>query len=118
VQAELVVKAQQEVGEVMGELGLAFIKLAKFETRAGFTPAHAADAKCVATGAVKASRFYRECNAQSVRHLVRPQAFQVAFLFLYLFLKPPGQVGSTSGFPETLRTGHHLCQEFLQHVSD
>ncbi|CAK9276322.1 unnamed protein product [Sphagnum jensenii] len=68
-QAELVVKAQQEVGEVMGELGLAFIKLAKFETRAGFTPAHAADAKCVATGAVKASRFYRECNAQSVRHL-------------------------------------------------
>ncbi|CAK9217265.1 unnamed protein product [Sphagnum troendelagicum] len=39
----------------MGELGLAFIKLAKFETRAGFTPAHAADAKCVATGAVKAS---------------------------------------------------------------
>jgi hypothetical protein len=85
VQAELVVKAQQEVGEVMGELGLAFIKLAKFETRAGFTPAHAADAKCVATGAVKASRFYRECNAQSVRHLVRPQASNCFPLPVFVF---------------------------------
>jgi hypothetical protein len=68
-QAEALVKAQQEVGEVMGELGLAFIKLAKYETEAGYTPVHAAEAKCVATAAVKASRFYRECNAQSVRHL-------------------------------------------------
>ncbi|CAM6079805.1 unnamed protein product [Sphagnum tenellum] len=68
-QAEVLVKAQQEVGEVMGELGLAFIKVAKFEMEAGFTPVHAADAKCVATGAVKASRFYRECTAQCVQHL-------------------------------------------------
>jgi hypothetical protein len=71
VQAEVLVKAQQEVGEVMGELGLAFIKVAKFEMEAGFTPVHATNAKCVATGAVKASRFYRECTAQCVQHLVR-----------------------------------------------
>jgi hypothetical protein len=84
VQAEALVKAQQEVGEVMGELGLAFIKLAKYETEAGYTPVHAAEARCVATAAVKASRFYRECNAQSVQHLVRPQSSQFAFLPVFV----------------------------------
>jgi hypothetical protein len=96
VQAEALVKAQQEVGEVMGELGLAFIKLAKYETEAGYTPVHAAEAKCVATAAVKASRFYRECNAQSVWHLVRPQSSQFAFLFLYLFVATLPSSVSTS----------------------
>lgn len=67
-------KAQQEIGEVMGEMGLAFIKLAKFEAEEATIEAqrvHAANVKRVATAAVKASRFYREANAQSVKHLVR-----------------------------------------------
>ncbi|MCO5587952.1 hypothetical protein L7F22_041905 [Adiantum nelumboides] len=71
-QAENLVKAQQEVGETMGELGLAFIKLAKFETEEAVHNSqrtHAADAKRLATAAVKASRFYREANAQSLGYL-------------------------------------------------
>eukprot|EP00250_Pteridium_aquilinum_P010503 c19434_g1_i1 orf=255-1988(+) len=71
-QAEVLVKAQQEVGETMGELGLAFIKLAKFETEEASHNSqrtHAADAKRLATAAVKASRFYRESNAQSLTYL-------------------------------------------------
>lgn len=71
-QAEAWVKGQQEVGEVMGDLGLAFIKLAKFETENSMVPsqrAFATDAKRTATAAVKASRFYRESNALSVKHL-------------------------------------------------
>lgn len=71
-QAEVLVKAQQEVGETMGEFGLAFIKISKFETEEAVYNAqriHATDAKRVATAAVKASRFYREANAQSVKHL-------------------------------------------------
>lgn len=71
-QAEVLVKAQQEVGETMGELGLAFIKLAKFETEEAVHNSqrtHAADAKRLATAAVKASRFYREANAQSLTYL-------------------------------------------------
>ncbi|KAJ8768681.1 hypothetical protein K2173_023585 [Erythroxylum novogranatense] len=71
-QAESIVKAQQDMGETMGELGLAFIKLTKFENEeAVFNSqrARAADMKNVATAAVKASRFYRELNAQTVKHL-------------------------------------------------
>lgn len=57
----------------MGELGLTFIKVAKFEMDvAAFNPqrVRAADTRRVATAAVKASRFYRESNAQAVKHLV------------------------------------------------
>ncbi|KAG0574976.1 hypothetical protein KC19_VG307400 [Ceratodon purpureus] len=71
-QAEIWVKGQQEVGAVMGDLGLALIKLAKFEgenTMVTCQCGFAADAKRSATAAVKASRFYRESNALSVRHL-------------------------------------------------
>ncbi|KAJ4839806.1 Sorting nexin 2A [Turnera subulata] len=71
-QAETLVKAQQDMGETMGELGLAFVKLTKFENQeAMFTSqrVRAADMKNVATAAVKASRFYRELNAQTVKHL-------------------------------------------------
>ncbi|KAJ0978345.1 hypothetical protein J5N97_013819 [Dioscorea zingiberensis] len=71
-QAEALVKAQQDIGETMGELGLAFIKLTKFETEEAIYDSQrirAADAKCVATAAVKASRLYRELNAQTVKHL-------------------------------------------------
>lgn len=70
--AEVLVTAQQEVGEIMGELGLTFTKIAKFETEEAILNTqrtHAADAKRLATAAVQASRFYREANAQSVRHL-------------------------------------------------
>ncbi|KAL5720907.1 Sorting nexin 2A [Ranunculus cassubicifolius] len=71
-QAESLVKAQQDIGETMGELGLAFIKLTKFETEEAVYNSQrtrAADMKRVATAAVKASRFYRESNAQTVKHL-------------------------------------------------
>ncbi|KAK0603438.1 hypothetical protein LWI29_004961 [Acer saccharum] len=71
-QAEALVKAQQDMGETMGELGLAFIKLTKFENEEAMynsQRARATDMKNVATAAVKASRFYRELNAQTVKHL-------------------------------------------------
>lgn len=71
-QAEGLVKAQQDMGETMGELGLAFIKLTKFENEEAVFNSQrvrAADMKNVATAAVKASRFYRELNAQTVKHL-------------------------------------------------
>ncbi|KAK9279964.1 hypothetical protein L1049_013648 [Liquidambar formosana] len=71
-QAESLVKAQQDIGETMGELGLSFVKLTKFENEeAVFTSQRerAADIRGVATAAVKASRFYRELNSQTVKHL-------------------------------------------------
>jgi len=73
VQAESLVKAQQDMGETMGELGLAFIKLTKFENEEAIMNSQrvrAADMKGVATAAVKASRLFRELNAQTVKHLV------------------------------------------------
>lgn len=39
----------------------------------------AADMKNVATAAVKASRLYRELNAQTVKHLVKDLNFSVFF---------------------------------------
>ncbi|XP_038721877.1 sorting nexin 2B-like isoform X1 [Tripterygium wilfordii] len=71
-QAESLVKAQQDMGETMGELGLAFIKLTKFENEEAVFNSQrvrAADMKNFATAAVKASRFYRELNSQTVKHL-------------------------------------------------
>lgn len=71
-QAESLVKFQQDMGETMGELGLAFVKLTKFETEeAEFESqrVRAADMKNVATAAVKASRLYRELNTQTIKHL-------------------------------------------------
>ncbi|KAH6773885.1 sorting nexin 2B [Perilla frutescens var. hirtella] len=71
-QAESLVKAQQDIGETMGQMGLAFVKLTKFETEEAVHDsqrARAADMKNVATAAVKASRLYRELNAQTVKHL-------------------------------------------------
>ncbi|KAJ8562520.1 hypothetical protein K7X08_011811 [Anisodus acutangulus] len=71
-QAESLVKAQQDMGETIGELGLAFIKLTKFENeRASVNTQRerAADMRNVATAAVKASRLYRELNSQTVNHL-------------------------------------------------
>lgn len=58
----------------MGELGLAFVKLTKFETEEAIFESQrvrVADMKNVATAAVKASRLYRELNAQTVKHLVK-----------------------------------------------
>ncbi|KAL0419189.1 UNVERIFIED_CONTAM: Sorting nexin 2B [Sesamum radiatum] len=70
-QAESLVKAQQDMGETMGELGLAFIKLTKFENEQAVLNTQrvrASDMKTVAMAAVKASRLYRELNAQTVKH--------------------------------------------------
>ncbi|KAF6144818.1 hypothetical protein GIB67_038917 [Kingdonia uniflora] len=70
--AESLVKAQQDIGETMGELGLALIKLAKFETEEA-TCSHqrirVVDVKRVATAAIKVGRLYRGSNAQTVKHL-------------------------------------------------
>ncbi|CAA0831357.1 Sorting nexin 2B, partial [Striga hermonthica] len=71
-QAESLVKAQQDIGETMGQLGLAFVKLTKFETEEAIynsQRARALDMKNVATASVKASRLYRELNARTVKHL-------------------------------------------------
>ncbi|KAJ9539886.1 hypothetical protein OSB04_026392 [Centaurea solstitialis] len=71
-QAESLVKAQQDIGETLGQLGLAFVKLTKFESEEAMfnsQKVRAGDMKNVATSAVKASRLYRELNAQTVRHL-------------------------------------------------
>ncbi|KZV57372.1 sorting nexin 2A-like [Dorcoceras hygrometricum] len=71
-QAESLVNAQQEIGETMGQLGLAFVKVTKFETEEAIYDhqrTRAADMKNVATAAVKASRLYRELNSQTVKHL-------------------------------------------------
>ncbi|KAE9606029.1 hypothetical protein Lal_00025230 [Lupinus albus] len=71
-QAESLVKSQQGMGETMGELGLAFIKLTKFENEQAVWNSQrvrAADMKGVATAAVKASRLFRGLNAETVKHL-------------------------------------------------
>lgn len=76
-------KAQQDIGETMGQLGLAFVKLTKFETEEAMFDSQrtrATDMKNVATAAVKASRLYRELNAQTVKHLVNQ--FEISFLYL------------------------------------
>lgn len=71
-QAESLVKAQQDMGDTLGGLGLAFIKLTKFENENAALNTQrirAADMKNVATAAVKGSRLYRGLNAQTVNHL-------------------------------------------------
>uniref|UniRef100_A0A0D9WFC9 PX domain-containing protein n=1 Tax=Leersia perrieri TaxID=77586 RepID=A0A0D9WFC9_9ORYZ len=71
-QAEALVKAQQDMGETMGALGLAFIKLTKFETEEAMYNSQrirAADSKRIATAAVKASRACRDLNTQTVKYL-------------------------------------------------
>lgn len=84
VQAESLVKAQQDMGETMGELGLAFIKLTKFENEEAVLNTQrvrAADMKGVATAAVKASRLFRELNAQTVKHLVYAKILLILYIF-------------------------------------
>ncbi|KAL0533538.1 hypothetical protein IC582_027572 [Cucumis melo] len=71
-QAESLVKAQQDMAETFGELGLTLIKLTKFENEEAVFNCQrvcATDTKNIATAAVKASRLYRELNAQTVKHL-------------------------------------------------
>ncbi|XP_073022252.1 sorting nexin 2B-like isoform X2 [Primulina eburnea] len=77
-QAELLVKAQQDIGDTMGELGLTLIKLTKFEsehTELNTQKTRAADIKTVATTAIKSSRLYRELNSQAVKHLETLQEY-------------------------------------------
>jgi hypothetical protein len=72
-QAEALAKTQKRLGETMGELGLAFLRLSKFENEeapSNFLRVNASDLKRVGTVAVKASRLYRGANAQSTKHLV------------------------------------------------
>uniref|UniRef100_A0A452YWM7 Sorting nexin/Vps5-like C-terminal domain-containing protein n=1 Tax=Aegilops tauschii subsp. strangulata TaxID=200361 RepID=A0A452YWM7_AEGTS len=71
-QAEALVKAQQDMGDTMGALGLAFVKLTKFETEEALYESQrirAVDSKRVATAAVKASRTCRDLNTQTVKYL-------------------------------------------------
>ncbi|PNT71522.1 hypothetical protein BRADI_2g30190v3 [Brachypodium distachyon] len=71
-QAEALVKAQQDMGETMGALGLAFVKLTKFETEEATYDSQrirAADSKRIAMAAVKASRTCRDLNTQTVKYL-------------------------------------------------
>lgn len=87
LQAESLVKAQQDMGETMGELGLAFVKLTKLETEGAMFESQtirATDMKNVATAAVKASRLYRELNAQTVKHLVWYTSFSIYWLLSYI----------------------------------
>ena len=87
LQAESLVKAQQDMGETMGELGLAFVKLTKLETEGAMFESQtirATDMKNVATAAVKASRLYRELNAQTVKHLVWYTSLSIYWLLSYI----------------------------------
>jgi hypothetical protein len=71
------------MGETMGELGLAFIKLTKFENEEvvfDSQKVRANEMKGFATATVKASRFYRELNAQTVKHLVNFRTFVIDML--------------------------------------
>ncbi|AQK85466.1 Sorting nexin 2B, partial [Zea mays] len=60
------------MAETMGALGLAFVRLTKFETEEAMYDSQrmrAADSRRVATAAVKASRACRDLNAQTVKYL-------------------------------------------------
>ena len=57
----------------MGELGLSFIKLTKFENETATydtQKTRASEIKNVATACVRGSRIYRELNAKTVKNLV------------------------------------------------
>ncbi|CAO2824859.1 unnamed protein product [Amaranthus hypochondriacus] len=71
-QAESLVKAQQDIGDTMGELGLSFIKLTKFENETATLNTQrtrASEIKNIATAIVRGSRIYRELNAKTVKNL-------------------------------------------------
>lgn len=73
------------MGDTIGELGLVFIKLTKFENERATVNTQrerAGDIKMVATAAVKASRLYRELNSQTVKHLVAILSFRVELMFI------------------------------------
>ncbi|KAI3676200.1 hypothetical protein L1987_85801 [Smallanthus sonchifolius] len=70
--AEIFVKAQQDIAETMGAFGLSFIKLTKFENQHAVVDTQrerAADMKNLATAAIKSSRYYRELNSRTIKHL-------------------------------------------------
>lgn len=72
------------MGDSIGELGLTFIKLTKFENERATVNTQrerAADMKNVATAAVKASRLYRELNSLTVKHLVTILSFRVDLVY-------------------------------------
>ncbi|XP_074561064.1 sorting nexin 2A-like [Curcuma longa] len=71
-QAEVLVKAQQDIGDTLGQLGLTFVKLAKFETENATYLSQrrrASEIKQFSTALLRISRFYRESNGHTVKHL-------------------------------------------------
>lgn len=73
------------MGDTIGELGLAFIKLSKFENERATVNTQrerTADMRSVAAAAVKASRLYRDLNSQTVKHLVTILSFRVGLIFI------------------------------------
>ena len=75
------------MAETMGALGLAFVRLTKFETEEAMYDSQrirAADSRRVATAAVKASRACRDLNAQTVKYLVESLTFGLHYLSLLL----------------------------------
>nr|XP_027111983.1 sorting nexin 2B-like isoform X1 [Coffea arabica] len=85
-QAEALVKAQQGLADTMGELGLAFIKLTKFENEEAVLNTQrvrAADMKSLATTAVRVSRYHRGLNAQTVKHLDTLHEYLVLMLAVH-----------------------------------
>ncbi|CAH9073334.1 unnamed protein product [Cuscuta europaea] len=71
-QAEALVKAQKDMGETLGELGIDFLKLANFENEWANSNAQrvrAADIKTVATAAVKTSRLHHDLHVHDVKYL-------------------------------------------------
>ncbi|GAQ79708.1 Sorting nexins and related PX domain-containing proteins [Klebsormidium nitens] len=70
--AEALTKAQQELGEVTGELGLAFVKIAKFEEEPGTSQqqkVHAVESRRLGHAAIRTSRLCRTATAQTVNQL-------------------------------------------------
>ncbi|KAI3522776.1 hypothetical protein L1887_00826 [Cichorium endivia] len=63
---------QQDMAETMGDFGLSFIKLTKYENQQAILETQrkrAGDMKNLATSAIKATRLWRELNSQTVKHL-------------------------------------------------
>ncbi|GBG67588.1 hypothetical protein CBR_g717 [Chara braunii] len=76
LQAETLVKSQTEVGVVMGELGLAFIRLANFEEQhAGgvgtteYQKQHATDARCTGGASVRIGRLNKQAISDTMVQL-------------------------------------------------
>ncbi|VFR00441.1 unnamed protein product [Cuscuta campestris] len=71
-QAEALVKAQRDMGETLGEIGIDFLQMANFENEWANLNAQrvrAADMKSVANAAVKTSRLHHDLHICDVKYL-------------------------------------------------